>query len=162
MTAIFCHDSRWNILIWKIETCRMSKMNHDCVSIIVALRKLVNEPWRLWTKDVSQHFGYEAVWNQTNLDMNQVGSNQRVDNPGNFPFCRKFCLAWNHVGLKPRQTNLVLKFLHKYFSETNFASFSLHVLGMDMLLSFRRICFWLSFSVKRTIQMFCWETHHAC
>ena len=55
--------------------------------------------------------------------MNQVGSNQRVDNPGNFPFCRKFCLAWNHVGLKPRQTNLVLKFLHKYFSETNFASF---------------------------------------
>ena len=55
--------------------------------------------------------------------MNQGGSNQRVDIPGNIPFCRKLFLAWNHVGSKPRQTTVVLMFLHQYFSETNFASF---------------------------------------
>ena len=34
-------------------------------------------------------------------------------------------------------------------------------LGMVMLLSFWRICFWLNFSAKRTIQMLFWETRHA-
>ena len=99
---------------------RGGRLNHDGLSLIVALCKLVNEPWRLWTKDVSQHFGYEAVWIQTNLDMNQGGSNQRVDNPGNIPFCRKFFLASNHVGFKPRWYQLGLKVLTQIFFRRSF------------------------------------------
>ena len=94
-----------SFVTWQFALSRSSRPNHYGLSTKVALRKRVSEPFRLWTKKVSNNLGYEPVWSQTTLDMNQSGLNPRLDNPGNNPFWRKSSLAWIHSGSKPDQNH---------------------------------------------------------